>query len=244
MAQINFSEIASAALQNQKSASVVVADTLRLAIVRGYFEAGQPMPQEELAKYFGVSRAPVRDALRQLESEGLIVMHPHRGAEVATLTAEGLEEVFYIREALEAQALRLGIPKMTATDFARADSVLKQIDDDADPAHMAELNWAFHESIYQAAGLSRLLNMIRNLFHNALPHHDWGVVAVDLKKVSQLGHRAILQACREHNVEAAVAALSAHLWDNAPLLKAHLPSKQQEAPPMRDRQIPVDTCST
>jgi DNA-binding GntR family transcriptional regulator len=243
MAQVNFLEIASAALQNQKSASVVIADTLRLAIVRGQFEAGQPMPQEELAKHFGVSRAPVRDALRQLESEGLIVMHPHRGAEVARLTAEGLEEVFYIREALESQAIRLAIPKMTAADYARADSVLQQIDEDADPAHMAELNWAFHESIYQAAGLPRLLNMIRNLFHNALPHHDWGTVGVDLKKVSQLGHRAILKACREHTVEAAVAALSAHLWDNAPILKALLPSEEQEAPPTRNRLVSVEPTS-
>jgi DNA-binding GntR family transcriptional regulator len=221
--QTSFSEIASSAFQNQKSASVVVADALRLAILRGQFEAGQLLPQEEIAKQFGVSRAPVRDALRQMLSEGLVVMHPRGGAEVATLTAENLQEVFIIREALETQALRFSIPRMTEADLSHADSLLKQIDEDSNPAHMAELNLAFHESIYQAAGLPRLLGMIRTLHNSALPYHHLGFVAIDLKSISQLGHRAILQACRERNIEAAVAALLAHMRKSGPIVIANLP---------------------
>jgi len=67
MSQNNFAELASTAFQNQKAASVVIADTIRRAILRGQFSPGQAMPQEEIAKQFKVSRAPVRDALRQLE---------------------------------------------------------------------------------------------------------------------------------------------------------------------------------
>ncbi|MBW4028804.1 MAG: GntR family transcriptional regulator [Acidobacteria bacterium] len=218
----NFSALASTAFHNQKSASVVVSDTLRQAILRGQFSPGQLMPQEEIAKQFGVSRAPVRDALRQLEAEGLIVMHPHRGAEVAKLSAEDVEEVFLIRESLETTALRLSVPKMTEADFARAQSVLDRMDADVDTAHMAELNWAFHESLYHASGMARLLGMIRTLNNNALPYHHLGFVAVDIKQISQLGHREILKACMERRVETAVQALIKHLRENGNLIVGHL----------------------
>ncbi len=227
--QTDFATLAAKAFQNQKSASVVVSDTLRRAILRGQFSPGQLMPQEEIAKQFGVSRAPVRDALRRLEAEGLIVMHPHRGAEVAKLTAEDVEEVFLIRESLETTALRLSVPRMTEADFSLAHTVLNQMDVDGDTAHMAELNWAFHESLYQASGLPRLLSMIRNLNNNALPYHHLGFVAVDIKQISQLGHREILKACMERRKADAVAALVKHLRDNGNLIVGHLREQRQKA---------------
>ncbi len=227
--QPDFATLAAKAFQNQKSASVVVSDTLRRAILRGQFSPGQLMPQEEIAKQFGVSRAPVRDALRRLEAEGLIVMHPHRGAEVAKLTAEDVEEVFLIRESLETTALRLSVPRMTEADFSLAHTVLNQMDVDGDTAHMAELNWAFHESLYQASGLPRLLSMIRTLNNNALPYHHLGFVAVDIKQISQLGHREILKACMERRETDAVAALVKHLRDNGKLIVGHLREQRQKA---------------
>jgi DNA-binding GntR family transcriptional regulator len=205
--QVGFAEDAAEALENQKSASVVVADALRLAILRGHFIPGQTLPQEAIAKQVGVSRAPVRDALRQMVTEGLVVIHPRRGAEVARLTPEDFQELCLLREMLETQALRLSVPKMTETDLAHAEAVLKQIDDDPNPAHMAELNLAFHESIYQAAGLPKVLSIIRTVHHSALPYHHLAFVANDLKSFSQAQHRAILQACRERDVELAVALL-------------------------------------
>ena len=141
MSESDFAELASAAFQNQKRASIVVADTLRSAILRGHFSPGQAMPQEEIAKQFKVSRAPVRDALRQLESEGLIVLHPNRGAEIVKLTGSDLQEIFLIRESLESTALRLSVPKMTDADFVKAEEVFDRIEADPDSTHMAELNW-------------------------------------------------------------------------------------------------------
>ena len=227
--EIEFAALASSAFQNRKSASTVVCDTLRRAILRGQFSPGQLMPQEELARQFGISRAPVRDALRQLENEGLIVTHPHRGAEVAKLTAEELEEVFVMRESLECTALRLSVPRMTEADFSRAHTVLHQMDEDGDTAHMAELNWAFHESLYLASGLPRLLSMIRTLNNNALPYHHLGFVAVDIKSISQQGHREILRACLDRRVNEAVEALVNHLRDNGNLIVGHLRDLRQKA---------------
>lgn len=222
MLQSDFAELASAAFQNQKSASMVVADTIRSAILRGHFFPGQAMPQEEIAKKFKVSRAPVRDALRQLESEGLIVMHPNRGAEVAKLTSGDVQEIFLIREGLESTALRLSVPKMTEVDFAKAEEILNRIDSDPDPTHMAELNWEFHESLYRAGCLPRLIGIARTLNNNALPYHHLGYVKYNGKALSQKGHREILAACRARNEIAAIDALLDHLRFSASLVIPHL----------------------
>jgi DNA-binding GntR family transcriptional regulator len=222
MSQSNFAELAAAALQNQKSAAVVVADTIRRAILRGQFFPGQAMPQEEIAKQFKVSRAPVRDALRQLESEGLIVQHANRGAEVVRLTANDLQEIFTIRESLESTALRQSVPKMTNADLAKAKEVFDRIDADPDPTHMAELNWEFHEAIYRAANMPRLLSLARTLNNNALPYHHLGYVEYNGKALSQRGHREILAACRARREDAAVEALVDHLRFSASLVTPHL----------------------
>jgi DNA-binding GntR family transcriptional regulator len=230
MTQPDFAFLASTALHNRQSASILVADTLRLAILRGHFGPGQLMPQEEIAKQFGVSRAPVRDALQKLESEGLIVMHPYRGAVVATLSAEDVEEVFLIREALETKALRLSVRRMTDADIAQANAVLLRMDADTDTAHMAELNWAFHESLYHASGMPRLLGMIRTLNNNALPYHHLGFVAIDIKQMSQRGHRNILEACRARSEELAVAHLTQHLKENGFRIVQHLRENGTQSP--------------
>ena len=97
MGAIDISELAASVLQQQRSTPGLVADAIRLAIVRGQLAPGQSLRQEELAKQFGLSRVPVREALRQLEAEGLIVSYPHRGSAVAVLTANDVEEVFLVR---------------------------------------------------------------------------------------------------------------------------------------------------
>ena len=222
MSQTDFELLASAAFQNQKSASVVVADTLRRAILRGHLFPGHLMPQEEIAKQFGVSRAPVRDALRKLEAEGLIVMHAHRGAEVVRLSADDVKEVFLIPGKPGADRSRLSVPRLTEADFSKASEVLDRMDADTDTTHMAELNWAFHESLYLPSGLPRLLAMIRSLNNNALPYHHLGFVAVDIKQMSQRGHRDILEACRGRNEEEAVSRLVQHLRENGCRIVRHL----------------------
>jgi DNA-binding GntR family transcriptional regulator len=211
---MDISKLATSVLQQQRSTSGLIADGIRLAILRGQLAPGQVLKQEELAKQFGLSRVPVREALRQLEAQGLVVSYPHRGTVVAELSPEDVEEIFLIRSALEATVLQLAVPKMTESDFRKAELVLDQTDNDPNPAHSAELNWAFHETLYAPAGLPRLLNIVRTLHHHALRYHLVGFVAVDFKKESQEGHRKILAACRRGDQEAAVAALRTHLSES------------------------------
>jgi DNA-binding GntR family transcriptional regulator len=211
---MDISKLASSVLQQQRSTPGLVADGIRLAILRGQLAPGQILKQEELAKQFGLSRAPVREALRQLEAEGLVVSYPHRGTVVAELSPEDIEEVFLIRITLETTVLRLAVPKMTDPDFRRAEAVLDQTDNDPNPTHMAELNWAFHETLYVPAGLPRMLNIVKTLHNHALRYHLVGFVALDFKRESQGGHRQILEACRKRDGEGAVEALRAHLSES------------------------------
>jgi DNA-binding GntR family transcriptional regulator len=211
---MDISKLATSVLRQQRSTPGLVADGIRLAILRGQLAPGQILKQEELANQFGLSRAPVREALRQLEAEGLVISYPHRGTVVAKLSPEDIEEVFLIRITLETKLLQLAVTKMTETDFRKAEAVLDQTDNDPNPAHSAELNWAFHETLYAAAGLPRMLNIVRTLHHHALRYHLVGFVAVDFKKASQDGHREILAACRKRDEEAAVTALRTHLSES------------------------------
>jgi DNA-binding GntR family transcriptional regulator len=214
MASMDISKLATSVLQQQRSTPGLVADGIRLAILRGQLAPGQALRQEELAKQFGLSRAPVREALRQLEAEGLVVSYPHRGTVVAELSPEDIEEVFLIRITLETTVLRLAVPKMTDPDFRKAEAVLDQTDNDPNPAHSAELNWAFHESLYIPAGLPRMLNIVKTLHNHALRYHLVGFVALDFKRESQGGHRQILKACRAQDEAGAVEALRVHLSES------------------------------
>ncbi|NTG32083.1 GntR family transcriptional regulator, partial [Agrobacterium rhizogenes] len=101
----------------RKSAPELVRDGLREAILTGAYEEGQQLRQDELAEQFGTSRIPVREALRQLEGEGLVELHANKGAVVKGSSVEDVLEMLDIRIALECRALKLAIPNMAAEDL-------------------------------------------------------------------------------------------------------------------------------
>src|SRR3954462_13718603 len=106
-------------IQRQTIASMTV-EALRERILRGDYPDGEPLRQDALADELGVSRIPVREALRQLEAEGLVTFNPHRGAVVSTLSLEEIEELLELRADIECELLRRAIPSTTAPDLARA----------------------------------------------------------------------------------------------------------------------------
>jgi len=219
---MDITKLATSVLQQRRSTPSLVADAVRLAIVRGQLAPGQPLGQEELAKQFGLSRAPVREALRQLEAEGLVVSYPHRGCAVAVLTADDVEEVYLIRHYLESTALRLSVARMSEADLRRAESVLDGTDADPDATHMGELNWEFHESLYLPCGLPRLLGMIKGLNMNTLRYQHVAFIGLQLKKQSQIQHREMLAACQAQDTEGAVEALVRHLSESSTCIVSHL----------------------
>src|SRR5262250_1585664 len=110
----------------RQSLTSAVADKLRDQIIRGEIAEGTQLRQDAIATQYQVSRIPVREALRQLDAEGLISIVPNRGAIVPALSPNDIEELFSIRALLEPEVLKLSIPHLTEEDLAEADAVLRK----------------------------------------------------------------------------------------------------------------------
>src|SRR6476661_4206337 len=104
-------------------------DALRERILRGHYPEGEPLRQDAIAEELGVSRIPVREALRQLEAEGLVTFSPHRGAVVSSLSLAEIDELFELRADIEGDLLRRAISKMTNEQLDRATAVLDEFQD-------------------------------------------------------------------------------------------------------------------
>jgi DNA-binding GntR family transcriptional regulator len=200
-----------ATLSGPRSTPAVVAEVLREAILRGILTAGQQLRQEEIARQLGVSHIPVREALRQLEAEGLVRLRPYRGFEVSELSPEEVEELYEIRIPLECQALRLALPHLTDQDLEQAQAVLDAIDAEADPSVWSELNTRFHAILYAPSRRQRLLNLIRTLRTNVDRYLRLYISVMQRKAHSQREHRAILEAVRRRDEAQALRALEEHL---------------------------------
>ena len=219
---MDLNDLAANVLQHQRSTPDLIADALRQAILHGIFQEGQSLRQDEIATKFGVSRIPVREALRQLEAEGLVKFSPNRGATVTALSAAEVQEIFEIRVALETTAIQLAIPNLTESDWQRADAVLEATDQANDVARWAELNWEFHATLYTAANRQRLLTMIKALHVNIDRYVRLQMVKMNYLEHSQKEHYQLLDACRQRDTKAAVGLLQQHIHVEGEQLVAYL----------------------
>jgi DNA-binding GntR family transcriptional regulator len=207
----------------------MVADVLRKAILRGILSAGQQLRQEEIARQLGVSHIPVREALRQLEAEGLAHLRPYRGFEVSELSPAELEELYEIRIPLECKALRLAMPHLMPEELQRAEGILDAIDRESDPSVWSQLNTKFHTALYAPSGRHKLLNLIGTLRTNVDRYLRLYVSVMQRKPHAQREHREILEAVRRGDVARAVAALEEHLDVTCRMLVDYLRRERQAA---------------
>ncbi|WP_413776816.1 GntR family transcriptional regulator [Mesorhizobium sp. AR07] len=195
-----------------------VANVLREAIASGTLKAGTPLRQDELAEQFGFSRMPIRDALRQLEAEGIVTIHPTKGAHVAGMDSGEISEIYALRELLESEALRLSVPSLAGAKLDEAEQVLDQIDAERDVGRWGALNRAFHLALYDACGNHRLLALIE-AHHNAADRYVRILLSnLDYRNRSQSEHRDLLAACRRRNSDKAVSVLKQHLREGSETL--------------------------
>jgi len=134
-------------LQHLTSAEKVIL-ALRTAITTGELPAGAQIRQEEIAAQYKVSRMPVREAFRQLEAEGLLIVYPGRGAFVNRLTADEIQEIYDIRILLECDALRRAMPALTPVILVEAEALLSQMALAESGQHFGQLDEAFHSVLY------------------------------------------------------------------------------------------------
>ena len=202
-----------APIQRQTVASMTL-EALRERILRGDFPDGDPLRQDALADELGVSRIPVREALRQLEAEGLVTFNPHRGAVVSTLSLEEIQELFELRADIECELLRLAIPRMSAEHLERAVEVLDEFDD-ALAAEEAErwgpLNWQFHAALYAPANRTLTMGVLQKLHQHSDRYFRMQVLIAHGGPMASAEHREIVQAVTRDEVDTASDLLRAHI---------------------------------
>lgn len=209
-------------MQRPQTVAEQVAGILREAIANGSLKAGTALRQDELAARFGFSRMPIRDALRQLEVEGIISIHPTRGAFVAEIDCTEIRDIYAVREILEVAALRLSCANLTDRTLSEAASVLDQIDVEPDVGRWGTLNRVFHVALYSACGNARLLSLIEAQ-HNAGDRYVRIVLSnAGYRAESQSEHRKLLAACRKRDVERAVILLTKHLREGSETLVQYI----------------------
>lgn len=144
----------------------VVFNTLRQGILRGELKPGERLMEIQLANKLGVSRTPIREALRKLELEGLVNMVPRKGAEVADITEKSLRDVLEVRKALEELSVQLACEKITEEEIEELKRVAERFKDtldDQDVTKIAEADVAFHDVIYTATDNQKLILLLNNL---------------------------------------------------------------------------------
>lgn len=192
----------------------VVFNTLRQAILKGELKPGERLMEIQLAQKLGVSRTPVREAIRKLELEGLVLMIPRKGAEVARITAQDLEDVLEVRAALEELAVKDACEHITdeqLQDLKRAAAEFKKALDGDDLVECVQADMQFHEIIYGATNNRRLLQILNNLREQMYRYRMEYLKDRATHKTLLEEHDAIRRALKKHDKNKAGAAIRIHI---------------------------------
>ena len=195
------------------TAQEAVLAELRRLITAGRLRPGQQIVQDALAVQFGVSRVPLREALKILEGEGQVTYVAHRGYFVTQLSLSDLIEVYRIREILEAEAVTIAVPQMTAEDFHRLDEAerdVKAAADIGDVVAMTSANRRLHFAILDACALPRLVWLIRLLWDATEVYRSVYYNEAHNREMVDSEHRALVAAIRAGDAATALVVLTEH----------------------------------
>ena len=210
----------------------VVFNTLRQAILTGDFLPGERLMEITLAKRLGVSRTPVREAIRKLELEGLVDMIPRKGAAVARITVSDLKDVLEVRCHLEEFAASIACDRITEEEKAQLTVALKAFEqaiEDKDLRRIAQRDVEFHDVIFRATKNKRLLQIINNLREQIYRYRieyikDFGYHETLVKE-----HKEILDAIFSGNKEAAEKIMRTHIYNQEIIVIKNLKKQEEEA---------------
>ncbi|MBW8192098.1 GntR family transcriptional regulator [Neiella marina] len=207
-----------------KTRTEYVVSMLRERILSGELKAGSALRQAALAEQIGVSRIPIREALLQLEAEGLVEFEPHKGATVACMSKAMVDDLFELRALIECDLLRRSIPQMTKEDFELAASRLDNMErawQREDPiATWSDMNMDFHMALYRAANRPHAIDLVRTLNHNSGRYVRMNLFLTGAKPRSELEHRQLLEMCHNGEADAACELLRTHILSSAEEIKA------------------------
>ena len=184
----------------------VVFNTLRKAILKGELKPGERLMEIALAERLGVSRTPVREAMRKLELEGLVVMIPRRGAQVANITEKDLNDVLEVRIALENLSIENACARMTEEQLAelkKAGRYFEETIKGGNLVKLAEADVAFHEVIYKASDNRRLNQVLNNLREQIYRYRVEYLKEEETRNVLVKEHEEIYEAIKNRDVKKA-----------------------------------------
>ena len=199
-----------------------VTNAVRNAIIEGKLAPGEPLGQEYLATLFGVSRVPIRECLKQLASEGLVEVEPHKGAVVAHLSLDELDELYGIIWSLETLAVRAGVPQLSDVEIETMAKIVTQMDLVSDPVEWYRTSVAFHRVILIATGWERCLRIVdecrKNIGRYIIEEDFFAQHVVEWRE----RNRALFEACKHRDADAAVLALDVMRRFSTTQIRDHL----------------------
>ena len=192
----------------------VVFNTLRSAIITGELSPGERLMEIKLANELGVSRTPVREALRKLEREGLVITTARKGAEVAPINEKDLKEVLEIRKSLESLACQIASQKITPAqteELAAMNGLIAQAIEANDTESITQMDIEFHEIIYTVTENQRLIDMLHQLKEHILRYRLQYIKDMKNKKNIVDEHNKIINALENHNARSARREIERHI---------------------------------
>ena len=217
-------------LDSYKPLREVVSEALREAIIAGVLQPGERLMEIQLAEELGVSRTPVREAIRKLELEGFVVMVPRRGTYVADLSIKDINEVFEIRTSLDVLAAGLAAERITEEELEQMERLLVEIGEyieNEDIEKIVEVDTRFHDILYRASRNDRLVGIINNLREQFTRFRAVSIAYPGRLKNTQEEHRKLLEAIAQRNVEAAQQIAREHM-ENAEQITLYSLSSERE----------------
>lgn len=210
----------------------LVFNTLRQAILKGELKPGERLMEIQLAEKLGVSRTPIREAIRKLELEGLVLMIPRKGAEVAKISHKSLQDVLEVRGALEELATDLACQRITDEELEslrKAEAHFKQVvSSGGNEMQIAEADEAYHDIIYNASGNKKLVQMINNL-REQMYRYRLEYIKDEAKRGTLISeHEKILEAIRLRDIIRAKALMKEHIDNQEMTVSRNLEEGEEE----------------
>ena len=207
----------------------VVFKTLRQAILKGELEPGERLMEIQLAERLGVSRTPIREAIRKLELEGLVLMIPRKGAEVARISESNLRDVLEVRRSLEELAIDLACQRMTEEELEELKVSQEKFSlaiKSGDAMQISETDERYHEIIYLSTKNERLVQILNNLREQMYRYRLEYIKDEDKRQILLIEHEHILKALSLRHVQEAKQAVREHIDNQEITIRKNL--KEQE----------------
>ncbi len=222
------------AVERHQTLREKIVESMREAIIKGTLKAGERLAESDIAERFGISRTPVREAFRQLESEGFLIVAPRRGAVVSAITEKDVMEFYAIKGILEGYAARVATPKLRARDIKTMEDLNNQLEEYAnknDASACFRLHNQFHEVFVRACGNEKLYELVQNLVRQFQRYRlSLSITGKLHESIAQ--HRAIVKAFASRDADLVERLVKENaVYGGETLIREVLDSQEESSPP-------------